>query len=231
MSVTPEEIAAFADGELDPARHAEVAAQIAADPHLAEQVRAHRALRERLARHFASALEAPLPESVTRLIDTRRGTVVDLAPARERREQRKGPHVPHWSWIAGPALAASLALAVFLPRGAGDDYAEGPLARALDQQLVATQGEDTQHRILLSFRDESGAYCRAFTSEERSGIACREQQGWHLRATGPGAGPQASEYRMADNPSSQVLEQAQSMAAGPALDSAQERGARAQGWR
>ena len=43
MSVTPEELAAFADGELDPAREAEVATAIAAAPTLAEQVRAHRA--------------------------------------------------------------------------------------------------------------------------------------------------------------------------------------------
>ena len=47
MTVTREELAAFADGELDPAREAEVAAAVAADPELEAQLEAHRTLRAR----------------------------------------------------------------------------------------------------------------------------------------------------------------------------------------
>ena len=43
MSVRREELAAYADGELDAAREAEVATAVAADPALAREVEAHRA--------------------------------------------------------------------------------------------------------------------------------------------------------------------------------------------
>ena len=235
MSVTREDLAAFADGELDPARAAEVAAAVAADPALAEELRAHRALRERLLAHFTPVLDAPLPERLTAPLTTRgdasprdgRGAVTDFAAARERREARRA--LPRWTWFAAPALAASLALAVLLPRGA--DYATGDLAAALDRQLVATQAADAETRVLLSFRDEAGAYCRAFAGEAQSGIACREADGWRLVMQGEGAAAQDSEFRMAGNPAAEVLERAQAMAAGPALDAQQEQAARAHGWR
>jgi hypothetical protein len=227
MSVTREDIAAFADGQLDPAREAEVAALVAADPALAGQVRAHRALREQLAGHFAPILDAPLPERLTAPL-TEKPRVVDFAAARETRERARV--LPRWSWIAGPALAASLALAVFLPRG-GSDYADGALAAALDTQLVAAQDARAPTRILLSFREEGGAFCRAFAGEAQSGIACREDEGWRLRMTAPGGSAQQADYRMADNPAADVLERAQAMAAGDALDAEEERAAQARGWR
>jgi anti-sigma factor RsiW len=61
MSVTREELAAFADGELEPARAAEVAALVEGDPALAAQVQAHRALKERLGGPFAPILAATVP--------------------------------------------------------------------------------------------------------------------------------------------------------------------------
>jgi hypothetical protein len=152
--------------------------------------------------------------------------VIDLAAAR----QRRAGALPRWSWVVGPALAASLALAVFLPRGGGD-YAEGALADTLDNQLVAAQAADAPTRILLSFRDEEGDYCRAFAGAAQSGIACREDAGWRLRMTGAGVPAQQGDFRMAGTPAAEVLERAQAMAAGPALDAAQEQQAQARGWR
>ena len=227
MSVTREEIAAFADGQLDPAREAEIAALVEADPALAEQVRAHRALRERLGAHFAPILEAPLPERLTAPL-TEKPAVIDFAAARDKRERARV--LPRWTWFAGPALAASLALAVLLPRGGGD-YAGGALASALDDQLVAAQDPGAPTRILLSFRDEGGTFCRAFAGEAQSGIACREDDGWRLRMTAAGVPAQQADYRLADNPAADVLERAQAMAAEGALDAGEERAAKARGWR
>jgi anti-sigma factor RsiW len=48
MTISREELAAFADGELGAARAAEVAAAVAADGALQAQVEAHRALRAQL---------------------------------------------------------------------------------------------------------------------------------------------------------------------------------------
>ena len=228
MTVTREELAAFADGELDPAREAEVAAAVAADPALAAQVEAHRALRARLGAHFAPVFEAPVPDRLASLLRPE-PRVVDFAAAREKRERARG--LPRWTWFAGPALAASLALAVLLPRGADDGYASGDLAETLDGQLVAAQSSGAPTRILLSFRDGSGAYCRAFAGEAQSGIACRDDAGWRLIEEAAGSEAQDSEFRMAGNPAAEVLERAQAMAAGPALDGVQEQAAKARGWR
>jgi hypothetical protein len=223
MSVTREELAAFADGQLDAGRDAEVAAAVAADPALEAQVRAHRALKEQLGAHFAPIMAAPLPERLTAPLTREPAQVIDFTAARQRRMVR-------WSWVAAPALAASLALAVFLPRGS-DDYASGTLADTLDGQLVAAQAADAPTRVLLSFRDEAGAYCRAFAGEAQSGIACRDSEGWRLVMERAGVPAQDSDYRMAGNPAADVLEQAQAMAAGPALGAAEEQAAKARGWR
>lgn len=228
MSATREELAAFADGELDAAREAEVAAAVAADPTLEAQVRAHRALKERLAAHFATIMDAPLPEALTAALRPE-PQVIDFTAAREQRERARS--LPRWTWFAAPALAASLALAVFLPRGADDGYASGALAETLEGQLVATQSADAPTRILLSFRDEAGAYCRAFAGEAQSGIACRDGEGWKLRFEGEGATGQGSDYRMAGSAAAAVLERAQLLAKGPALDATGEQTAKARGWR
>jgi hypothetical protein len=223
MTVTREELAAYADGELDAAREAQVAAAVAADPDLKAQIDAHQALKAKLGAHFAPILDAPLPERLTVPLQHRDAEVIDFAAARNRR-------IARWSWIAAPALAAALALAVFVPRG-NDRYASGDLAETLDTQLVAAQPADAPTRILLSFRDEAGSYCRAFADEAQSGIACRDADGWRLVTEGEGTAAQASEYRMAGNPAAETLERAQAMAAGPALDAQAERSARARGWR
>ena len=227
MSVTREDLAAFADGSLDPARAAEVAAAVAAEPALAAEVEAHRALRDRLQAHFAPIMAEQVPDRLTAALRPAPDRGVSLAGAREKRRRP----VARWAWIAGPALAASLALALFLPRGAPEGYADAALAGVLDRQLVATQGGDADPRILLSFRDETGAYCRAFAAAERSGIACRDDEGWRLRMSATGAGTQAADYRMAGSSAAQVLARAQAMAQGPALDAEAERAARSRGWR
>jgi len=45
---------------------------------------------------------------------TPQANVVDLSAARETAVQKRG--VARWGWIAGPALAASLAIVLFFPR-------------------------------------------------------------------------------------------------------------------
>lgn len=229
MTVTPEELAAFADGELDEPRRTQVEAEVAQDEALAAEVERHRALKAQLGAHFAPILTQPVPEQLTALLGARETKVADLTAARQRREARFS--IPRWGWIAGPALAASLALALFLPGGSGtpEGYAGPQLAAVLDQRLVAQQAGGEQVRVLLSFRDETGAYCRAFTGADQSGIACRDNEGWRLRFEGSGVAAQESDYRMAG--SAEVLERAQEMAAGPALDPSEEEAAKATGWR
>jgi hypothetical protein len=230
MSVTGEELAAFADGELGEPRRTEVAAAVAADPALAAEVERHRALRDRLSAHFAPILDAAVPERLTAPLGASELKVADFTAAKQRRAARG---IPRWGWVVGPALAASLALAVFLPRGGGvpEGYAGPQLAAALDDQLVASQASDASTRILLSFRNGGGQFCRAFAGNAQSGIACKDATGWQLQASGAGGAAQQGEYRMAGSASAELMARAQEMAAGPALTAEEEQAARAKGWR
>lgn len=231
MTPTPEQIAALADDQLAGAERDAVADAVAADPALQRQVEAHRALSARLSTHYAPLLERELPERLTAPLQPRQAEVVDFAVARERKDAAR--RLPRWGWVAGPALAASLALAVVLPRGGSDGgaYADGALASALDSQLVATQGADAETRILLSFANDAGEYCRAFTATERSGIACRDDRGWKLERIGGGAANGATEFRQAGSDVGEILAAAQELAVDGALDAGAEAAARAEGWR
>lgn len=224
---TPEQIAAFADGQLEGAELERIAAAIAADPALEKQVAAHRALAQRLGAHFAPIAAEPVPNHLAALLKAPQDNVASLADARAR---RKGP--PRWTWLAGPALAASLVLALTLRPASDAGYADAQLASALDSQLVAGQQADAPVRVLLSFRDAGGAYCRAFERAASAAIACRDAQGWQLRshsAASSGGAP-AGEYRQAGS-AGDVLAAAQAMAAGPALTAEEELAARRNGWR
>lgn len=236
MTITPERLAAFADGELSEAEARIVEAQMAQDPNLARQVAAHRALRQRLSAHFAPILDAPLPNYLVAPLSEPEPHVVDFAKARDRRYSRRG--IPRWTWIAGPALAASLVLAVMLPgQNKGDTmvvergaYAAGPLAQALDSQLSANQPASSQTRILLSFRDSAGAYCRGFSGRAEAGIACRDRKGWELRKVIGGAQAGGGDYRQAGSQDAELMALAQDMAPEGALDANQEQAAKARGW-
>lgn len=235
MSVTPEELAAFADGELSGADEARVAVAVAADPALARQVEAHRALKARLGGHFAPIIDQPVPDRLTQLLSSGGGDepqVIDLIAARERRDAKR--RLPAWGW-AGGALAASLVAAlVFTVAGPGGsekaDYAGQQLASALDSQLASTQSASAETRILLSFRNEGGEYCRAYSATDGGGIACRDQQGWRVEARSAVTGSTQTDFRMASS-EADLLAAAQDMALGPALSAEEEAAASAAGWR
>jgi hypothetical protein len=171
-----------------------------------------------------------VPESLTALFGKAEPKVVDFTAAKQRRAARG---IPRWGWIVGPALAASLALAVFLPRGGEvpEGYAGAQLASALDNQLVATQQSGAPTRMLLSFRNDGGQYCRAFAGAAQSGIACKDAIGWQLKAVGGAAAMQQGNYQMAGSTAAELMAKAQDMAAGPALTADQEQAARASAWR
>jgi hypothetical protein len=62
----------------------------------------------------------------------------------------------------------------------GLTYAAGELAHDLDRPHAESRpGKST--RIVLDVRDADGAPCRAFVRADISGVACRDEEGWHLR--------------------------------------------------
>ncbi len=231
MTPTREQLAAWADGEITGTLAEEIATAIERDPKLQREIEAHKALKATLGSHFAPLLDQPVPDRLSRTLRSE-ATVLSFAAAREQREE-KWPR-SRWVWIAGPALAASLALAVFVPRDAENgaaDYAGPHLAQALDRQLAAEQDGQAATRILLSFRNESDEFCRAFVAVQESGIACRDDQGWRFAVQGEADARATSEYRQAGADLVAIMEEAQLMAVGPALDGAEEASARAGDWR
>ena len=229
MTVTREQLAAFADGQVAGDDAAAIASAIALDPVLQAEVDRHLALRARLSAHFAPVAEAPVPERLRTAVMASGSEVVDLAAVREARRQARSRG---WVRYAVPALAASL-LVAFIGFNAwqGRGYAHGALAGALDHQLAMTTPANAPVRVLLSFQDRAGQYCRVFNGDAGSGIACRDEQGWRLRDLSGASVDQHTEYRQAGSQAAAIMEAAQAMAAGPALDSAAEAVAVKHGWR
>lgn len=257
MTVSTDELAAYADGQLSGEAEARVAAAIAADPALGARLEAEQRLRATLKRALDPVLDEPVPEDLTLMIAAfaademeadmtdalpphEPAPVLDLAVARRKREAaRAATRWPAWpGWPTGGAIAASLVLGVlvgtqFAANGPvtqkdGKLVASGALAKGLETQLAAA--DDGDLKIFASFQRGGGDFCRAFDDGSTSGIACKNRGDWVLERTFASGGSQASEYRQAGSSEGELMTAAQAMAKGDALDPAQEKAAQARGW-
>lgn len=233
--IDPEVLMAYADGELDPISAKRVARAIARDPDAAARVARHRELRDTLARAFDPIATEPVPETLR--IAVAPPQVVDLAAVRSERRSRR-----RWGgWPIGGAIAASLALGLFLGGQIGGDapvasrdgalVAAGRLAHALDTQLASTQDSAAPMRMLVSFRDRSGAICRTFTTPELGGIACRDTRAWVVRETRARGAMSMTAYRQASSGDAALMADAEALMAGDPFDATAEARARQRGWR
>ena len=229
MSIDDKRLLAWLDGELDEAGSAEVAAAVAADPGLAARAEQHRRLRAILRRSFDPLLEAPVPEP---LREAARPSA-DILAFRPRADIRPA-RFNRW-----PAIAATLVAGLIggMLVGRADDgpvrvdngrmIATGPTARALDRQLAADSGGPV--RVALTFRNGAGQWCRSFTGNAASGVACRTPAGWQIEGLFPGAAASAP-YRMASGGDPRLGGLVDTLMSGDPLDAAAERKARDGGW-
>jgi hypothetical protein len=184
MTITPEMIAAYADGELEGAERDRVEQALAHDPALARQVDAHRALKARLSAHFAPILDAPLPEALTRAVRAQpEAEVLSLDAARKARAASASSGTrSRWAWGAGRR---------WRPRWRWPSCSTGRARTAAPAMRTATGG-GARHaafrnqaagapvRVMLSFADARGDLCRGYSGQAGSGIACRDARGWRL---------------------------------------------------
>lgn len=232
MTISPELLAAFADDQLDGDEARTIGALVAADPDLQRQVDAHRALRARLAAHFAPLTVTEVPERLRAAVfaPPERGEVVEFAAASAMRQHQRKPG-GSWRYFV-PAIAASLVVAVLgFNAWQSQGYANGALAEALDHQLAATAPANAPVRVLISFRDSGGQFCRAYAAGPQGGIACRDDRGWRLRFKAGAANGQQTDFRQAGSDDAAVMAAAQAMAVGPALDAGEEATAARRNWR
>jgi len=251
-----ETLMAYADGELDAARRAEIDAAIAQDPALAARVAKQRALRAEVAGAFDSVLAQPVPD---RLRDAARGGALSgagapdsAAPADRPRGNvvqfpSRGTRAPSAPWRAREwfAVAASLLLGIaiswryfagdtsLIAAGDGGLVAQGALATALDRQLASDAGaKDAAVAIGLTFKARDGSYCRSFTlrGSGTAGLACRARGGWSIPVTAA-ADAAGGDYRQAAGTIPPAVMQAiEARIAGDALTAPAETQARDAGW-
>ncbi|MDT8759626.1 hypothetical protein MZO42_13050 [Sphingomonas psychrotolerans] len=235
MSIDPEMLMAYVDGELDllAAKRVERAAE--ADPTLAEEIARQRRLRARLRSAFDSVESAPPPDALVAMLRAP-GNVTDIAAARAKRKRT----LPRWL-PAGGAVAAALALGLVIGRGlpqSGEPFAmrdgalvaRGETAKALDTRLAAAQPAGKDIRIIVTFRRSDGDYCRAFETGTQAAIACRGDRRWQIQSLRAASGSAGTQYRQAGSESAALMAEAQDMMAGDPLDATGERAAIAAGW-
>lgn len=232
MTVEDEKFFAWLDGELPPGEAALVEAEVARSPELARAAEEHRAMQARLKSAFDTVAEAPVPEQLRPTAE-----VMDFTAAKRARAQRRWGAPGQW-W----AMAATLAIGLFAgtmiaPRSSGPVevqggrlYAASALNQALDSELASAPAKGPV-RIGLTFRDQSGALCRTFTDPQSSGLACRNGSRWQLRGLFAAPEGQGGSYRMAAGMDPNLAALVDSTMAGEPLDAAQEKAAKAKGWR
>lgn len=231
MSMDPEIIAAFVDGELDDLTARRIEREAAGDAALAAEIARHRALKAQLTAHFAPITEEAVPERLRALLVT--AANVDTSLSDRRAMKRSRFDAVHWGALAAAlVLGLTIGLRPWLPTADvtsdnGMLIASGPLATALDTRLASNQPAGAAVRIGLSFRDRDGRYCRSFESGTIDGIGCRDDDRWRLERTQRGQA--RGDYRQAS--SGELAAMAATMMAGEPLDAEAERAARDAGWR
>ena len=239
MNYDDETLMAYADGELDAARRAEIAAALEQDPGLARRVERQRALRARVSDAFAPVLEQPVPEALRAATAGRRGTVVQF-PTRATRASGA-----RWGAREGLPMAACVLLGdavswrMFSPgesnlmaASGGALVARGALATALDEQLASEQRRDGAVLVGLTFKTHDGGYCRNFTvrASQTAGLACRVDSEWQIPLTAASAIPAGGAQQASGAIPPAILAAIEARIAGEPLDAAGEQTARSSGW-
>lgn len=244
MNISDQEVQAYVDGELAPADAARVDAAIAADTLVAARVERGKRLRAQLRVAFDPVLDEPVPSRLAALLQD--SAAAQPAPNVVPLDERRGvatARAPRWRTpaIALAASLAALAIANWLRAPSGDIamrgdamIARGELARGLDDALAGAPSASARVAVGLTFRDASGAVCRTFvaSSQRLAGLACRNGDGWRLEVVSRVPTADQGGIRQASSGLAPAVQAAvDARMQGDAFDAAQERDARAAGWR
>ena len=230
MTISEEVLAAYADGELNDLERLKVERAVLADPDLRRQLDQQIGLRARFSGHFAPVADEPVSARFRILLTgvTEDDKVVSINAARERRRLA----MPVWRNLA--AIAATLVVGIFVGHYSasvgdttiGAPLAQGSLATALNSQLASSQAPSAPIRIGVSFRNQDDALCRTYASVSQQGIACKQGGNWIINtATWNTQIRPATDYRQASATDPLIMQAAQAMMKGDALNAEAERAA------
>jgi hypothetical protein len=196
-----EQLNRLIDGELGPEEQAQMQARVASDStlqtKLAEMKRADALVRE--------AFEAPMAEETPdRFLKAIDAGLAAKAPSLQSPPLTNVVTLPHTAendndkswWKASGAMAASLAIGLFLgtqwPTAGGEGSTSQALASALSstpsaQSVALAKGESITPQ--LSFAKAGGGFCRQFLlsgkAGAKAGLACTHSGEWSIEALSP----------------------------------------------
>jgi hypothetical protein len=241
MGITDQLLMAYVDGELGPDLAALILSRLETEPDLLDRMEQQQELRRQLSAAYGSVMAEPLPPGLTALL-----TREAAAAAAHRRRPERGPTTfsrlgAAWPTWAAAAAAALVGVGLSEAVHAGDPItrshdgrllASGPLARSLEH-AVAAEATTPGVKIMASFQDRSGRYCRVFQGAGREdGVACKGDGRWQVLAlaasteTAPAQGYRQASSGLAPSLAAAVDE----LQAAEALTPEQERQARTQQW-
>jgi hypothetical protein len=253
MKITDDIVIAYVDGLADAETRTAVEAAMTRDGSVRRRVEAHRRLRRGAAGDSAPSLSEASPERALAsangqaALRSRPAEVVDLAAVRAQRTRPKSDAAPNRAWIQWVALGACVVAGVIMARGLagagaspmiadrhGVLFAEGPLARALDQQITdGSAPANPAARIGITFQAGDKSLCRTFQTvqgEGLAGLACRLAGAWRVRAVAEAVAPANGNRAGAPMPSS-IAAEVSAIIVGSPLDPQAEAVARAKDWR
>jgi hypothetical protein len=242
VGITDQLLMAYVDGELSPDLAALILERLTNEPELLERLEEHQRLRGELSALYEPVIGEPLPASLTELIAREgvAGARTWTAPARGFDFDRLWNA---WPMVASAAAAALVGLGLSEVLHARDPLARSPdgrimasgsLARSLENDLApGATGSDA--KILASFEDRSGQYCRVFQTGggHEDGVACKNGGRWLIvaLANATGSAP-AQGYRQASSAlAASIATAVDELQASNAMSPDQERRARTEQWR
>jgi hypothetical protein len=242
QDLNDETLMAFVDGELSADASAALAKRMTTDEGFKRRVNELQQLNERVRRAYASDLSEPVPATLLAVACGDLGH--DAVSAQIHQFPKHRRMASDWRWWGG--MAASLAVGLVLLQGPLQRWqdgppllvqsgtqllAAGPLAKALERGL-SSEGWQGPDRLHVTFLARDGRYCRTFSSGTAAGLACRQDDGWHVEVVDAPATPAASSgMRLAGGELSPLLIDAVAQRIkGSAFDAEQERQARDRSW-
>jgi len=249
MKLPDETVMAYVDDELDAASRARVEAAMAADPEIRAQLATQIELRARLRASFDPVLSEPVPERLLQALGQKSTVptgITDLADLRATKQERLLAR-RRWALPQFAAVAASLIIGVLIGQRTlnsarqnvlesreGQLVASALLDEALSGQLASNQPDKAPVHIGLTYRNDSGAFCRTFTliQDSAAGIACRSGDAWRVEMLTRATPADSGAYRAAASELPEAVRRAvETSISGEPLDAEAERAAQSSRWR